>query len=333
VLVVRREHRLRLSAEMPSGSEREQPSRDEDDRRRWLRAELAMIADRVGPWTAHNIELAPGVFTKRAAPTGEELKLRRVRQLVDDLAPRPTSQLRVLDLGALEGLYGVELALSGAEVVFVEGREASAERIRFTVEALGLERTKVMTQDVHELTRSEHGEFDVVLCIGLLYHLDAPGMFALLERMRSVCRNLLVLDTHIAIEDDELAQAPGDVFWIDPHTLSGVRSLVVDGRTYRGRDYREHEPGSSAEQRLQATWASLDNDTSFWPTKPSLLNALVAAGFTTVLECDIPPLAGSPPDRVTFVAVPGERVELESSSINAALPYEPVPERPAADQS
>jgi hypothetical protein len=110
--------------------------------------------------------------------------------------------------------------------------------------------------------------------------------------------------------------------------LSDVRSLVVGGRTYRGRDYREHEPEASAEQRMQATWASLENDTSFWPTKPSLMNGLVAAGFTTVLECAVPPLIGLPPDRVTLVAVSGTRAELRSSSINAALPYERIPERP-----
>jgi predicted nicotinamide N-methyase len=294
-----------------------------------VRAQLAAISERIGAWTAHNIELAPGVFTRSAEPSGEEAKLRRVRQLVDDLAPVPVSQLRVLDLGALEGLYGIELALSGAEVVFVEGRESGSERIRFAVESLGLERAKVVTQDVQDLSSREHGEFDVVLCIGLLYHLGAAGVFSLLEQMHSVCRGLLVLDTHIALEDDELARFDTQTFWVDPHALSDVRSLVVGGRTYRGRDYREHEPGASTEQRMQAPWASLENDTSFWPTKPSLMNALVAAGFTTVLECAVPPLVGLPPDRVTLVAVPGARVELRSSSINAALPYEPIPERRA----
>jgi SAM-dependent methyltransferase len=292
-----------------------------------LRARLAEVVERVGPWTAHNIELAPGVFTKGPASSGEELKLRRVRQLVRDLVPRPLSQLRVLDLGAGEGLYGIELALSGAEVVFVEGRTAGAERIRFATGALDLERVKVLTQDVQRLSLREHGEFDIVLCLGLLYHLDATEVLALLGQIGSVCRGLLVLDTHIALEDDELARFADDVFWVDPRrSLSSIRSIDLDGRTYRGRDYREHRPGSSPEDRLEAAWASLSKETSFWPTKPSLLNALVAAGFTTVLECSVPPLAGLPPDRVTLAAVAGERVELRSSSINAAVPFEAIAE-------
>jgi len=309
-------------------SDHERLSRQEDEARARLRAELATVADRVGPWTAHNIELAPGVFTKGAEPSGEGLKVRRVRQLVADLARQPMSQLRVLDLGALEGLYGIELALSGAEVVFVEGREAGAERIRFAAQALGVDRVEVLTQDVRGLTREQHGDFDVVLCIGLLYHLDARGVFTLLQRIGSLCRDLLIVDTHIALEDDELARFSDDVFWIDPHVaLARVRNLTVDGRAYRGRDYREHEPGSSRADRLRASWSSLDNETSFWPTKPSLLNALVVAGFTTVLECGVPRLAGLPPDRVTLVAVHGERVELQSSSINATAGYEPITER------
>lgn len=289
---------------------------------------MAEVVERVGQWTAHNIELAPGVFTKGPDPSGEELKLRRVRQLVDDLVPRPVSQLRVLDLGAHEGLYGIELALSGAEVVFVEGRAAGAERIRFAAATLGLERASVLQQDVQRLSVGEHGEFDVILCLGLLYHLDAVEVLMLLERMRSVCRGLLIIDTHVALEDDELARVPGEVLWVDPtESLSEMRSVDVNGRTYRGRDYREHEPGSSPQERTEASWASLEKETSFWPTKASLLNALVASGFTTVLECSIPPLAGSPPDRLTLVAVPGKRVELKSSSIKAAVPFEAVPER------
>jgi 2-polyprenyl-3-methyl-5-hydroxy-6-metoxy-1,4-benzoquinol methylase len=309
-------------------AKREPASSDDAEQIARLRAGLAAVSERVGPWTAHNIELAPDVFTKGAEACGEELKLRRVRQLVSDLVPRPESELRVLDLGALEGLYGIELALSGAEVVFIEGRHAAAERIRFASAALSLDRVSVHTQDVQQLSIAEHGEFDVVLCLGLLYHLGADEVLALLQRIHSVCRGVLVLDTHIALEDDELASFPDDAFWIDPRVaLSDIRTVDVDGRTYRGRDYREHQPEASHEDRLHASWASLSRDTSFWPTKPSLLNALVASGFTTVLECTVPPLIGLPPDRVTLVAVPGDPVRLRSSSIQAGVAYEPIPER------
>ncbi len=238
--------------------------------------------------------------------------------------------MRALDLGALEGLYGLELALAGAEVVFVEGRESSAEKIRFAGRSLGIERAEVFTQDVRELSLSSHGQFDVILCIGLLYHLELESVLQLLTTMRELCTRAVVIDTHIALEDDELRRAAGEL-WIDADkTLSPLQTVELDGQIYRGRNYLEHDAASSPERRAQALWASLDNETSFWPTKTSLTNALVAAGFTSVLECLAPPLPGLAPDRVMLAAISGERRLLSSSSIMADAEYEPMPEAPVA---
>ncbi|MHB8658425.1 MAG: class I SAM-dependent methyltransferase [Solirubrobacteraceae bacterium] len=292
-----------------------------------LQADLAECRRLTGDWTAHNIELRPGVFTKGSEPSGEELKLRRILQLVADLAVAPMDELRVIDLGALEGLYGLELALRGAEVVFVEGREVSAAKIRFAARELGLERVEVRTEDVRRLSSATHGHFDVVLCLGLLYHLDHASLLELLARMLDVCRGVLVLDTHIALEDDELNVVGVDL-WIDPAaSLSSMREVSRGGRTYRGRDYLEHRPEAGDAERLGSLWASLDNGTSFWPTRPSLLSALVEAGFTSVLECHAPPLIGLPPDRVTLVALGGAQEALRTSTILAEVPYERIPER------
>jgi Methyltransferase domain len=300
-------------------------------RRADLRADLASLEAQAGAWTAHNLELAPGLFTKGPGPSGEELKLRRVAQLVADLSSRPSGDLRVIDLGALEGLYGIELALGGAEVVFVEGRQASADKIQFAIDALGLRRASVRTQDVRLLSRAEHGEFDVVLCIGLLYHLEQEGLFEVIRRMREVSSGFVVVDTHIALEDDEIARYGPDAFWVDPRTLSKVREFEVDGRRYRGRDFVEHAPESTQEERIGSAWASLDNQTSLWLTRPSLTNALMAGGFTSVLECTVPPLPGLPPDRVTLVAKAGERIRLKSSSVLADVAFEALPERSGGD--
>jgi hypothetical protein len=68
---------------------------------------------------------------------GNESRLRRVLQLVTDLAQAPIAQLRILDLGAFEGLFAVELARWGATVTAVEGREASLEKMRLAKDAWG----------------------------------------------------------------------------------------------------------------------------------------------------------------------------------------------------
>jgi hypothetical protein len=295
-----------------------------------IKRQLAEMAHGTGPWTSHNIEVASGVFTVGPQATGDEPRVRTVTQLAADLSGRPLDSLRVLDLAALEGHFGIELALHGAEVVLVEGREQHADKIRFAIDALGIQQASVRTEDVRTLSRSTHGQFDVVLCLGLLYHLDQDGLFGLLRAMREVCTGVLIVDTHIAYEDGELGRYPREEFGSDPYALSAMREVEVAGQKYRGRDFQEHDPGASHEQRLAARWRSLDNVTSLWLTRPSLINALLAAGFTSVLE-PVGPYLHQPVDRPLVVALGRERISLRSTSLLIGTSYEFVPEGPPDD--
>ena len=45
-----------------------------------------------------------------------------------------------------------------------------------------------MQDDVRNLSVEKHGEFDVVLCLGNLYHLGAPDVFSFAARLSEVCR-------------------------------------------------------------------------------------------------------------------------------------------------
>jgi hypothetical protein len=255
-----------------------------------IRARRDQVAERHGPWTSHDIQLAEGVSTR---PGGADLdRLRRCLQIASDVLRRPLGELRVLDLGALEGQYAVEFAAHGAEAVAIEGREANIEKARVAKEALGLDRLELLQEDVRALSRDRHGAFDVVLCIGLLYHLDADDVFGFLRQLADVCDGVLILDTHVA--------------------LRGASVHEHDGHEYRGLRFAEHDPRASAAQRARSLWASLDNPESFWPTRPALLAALMRAGFSSVLGAEVP-VARSPRDRVTLVCLRGQPVTLRSA--------------------
>jgi hypothetical protein len=233
-----------------------------------------------GPWTNYNLHLGHGVYT--IGPDGDamaEQRVDRIVRAVRDASARPLSQLRVLDLACYEGAFGVALAQQGASVLGLEARPEHVAKARFAAEALGLERCEIEQADVRELSRDRHGEFDVVLCLGILYHLDAPDCFELAQRVADVCTGVAVVETQVGL----------------------TRPLTV---TWRGREYH----GKSYPEDISQPGASKDNPQSFWPTRPSLLNLMGDVGFTSVSELltpVIPDLAAFR-DHVTLLAWKGD---------------------------
>ncbi|OHB72841.1 MAG: hypothetical protein A2V70_01490, partial [Planctomycetes bacterium RBG_13_63_9] len=277
---------------------------DRDD----IRRQKQEVIKRFGEWTAHNIQLAEDVYTIGERIAGDEIKLRRVVQTVSDMAGKPFGQLRVLDLACLEGLYTMEFARHGAEVVAIEGRTANIEKARFAAKVLSLTNVDFFQDDVRNLSADKYGRFDVVLCLGILYHLEVPDVFSFLGHVFEVCDGFAVIDTHVS--------------------LGCQKSCVYSGKEYWGREFTEHHASSSLQERERSLWASLDNTTSFWFTRPSLLNLLSHIGFTSVYECHIPGESGKPANRLTLVAIKGQREQLVCCPLVNTQPSREIPEKP-----
>ncbi|MDQ2786617.1 MAG: class I SAM-dependent methyltransferase [Chloroflexota bacterium] len=276
----------------------------------WVRIEKQNVVKQYGPWRTHNFRLADGVYTISKSEFVDEVKLRRVLQIVADLSPKPLDELRVLDLACAEGAYAVEFAEHGAQVVGIEGRTASIERARFAANALALDGITLIEDDVRNLKRAGYGQFDVVLCLGILFHIDTPDLFAFMQRVADVCTGLTVIDTHIS--------------------LAGAATARYKGTTYYGERYIEHEADSTAEERLEKPWASLVDAESFWLTRPSLLNLLANVGFTSVYECHNPSEIYRPANRVTLVAIKGEGQRVRTAPKVNTVPRDPWPETPVS---
>jgi 2-polyprenyl-3-methyl-5-hydroxy-6-metoxy-1,4-benzoquinol methylase len=143
---------------------------------------MQAVVDAHGPWTPHNIEVAPGVFTRGSGVPGSSApRVAHVARLISDLCPSAFEALRILDLGSLEGEITIELARRGTTTVGIEVREPHVARARFAAEALGVEGASFVQDDVRTLSAERYGSFDVVLCRGILYHLDWPDSFELLK--------------------------------------------------------------------------------------------------------------------------------------------------------
>lgn len=267
----------------------------------------AALIEKYGAWTALNIDLGDGVFTiDKNVTMAQTRHAQCVLQTIADTSGKPISKLRILDLACLEGLYSVELAAQGASVVGIEGREANIEKARFVQRALNLKNIEFIKDDVRNLSVGRLGKFDVVLCAGILYHLDAPDVFSFIEKIFEVTKEFALFDTHFALE--------------------GPEAFEYKGFRYSGMKYTEHAEGASQEQKDKDLHASLDNNFSVWLTKDSLFNFLGRTGFTSAMECRYPAVLDGV-DRTMFIALKGRPQSMKVLSNGTSASDFGYPER------
>ena len=183
----------------------------------------------------HTIDLGHGIVTPGRDESPRKLGWLR---LPEDLSGRS-----VLDVGAWDGFFSFECERRGAaRVVALDGpaweepawgpggfgTKAGFELAR---RALG-SRVEDVTLQLEDISPAALGRFDVVLFLGVLYHLKHP--WAALERVASVCDGLLVLETHADLLDlgrPAMALYPGDEVagdasnWWGPN-LAALRAML-----------------------------------------------------------------------------------------------------------
>ena len=134
----------------------------------------------------HSIDLGGGRVTPGA---------HRLDELRDNYArfglPADLGGRRVLDIGCWDGFYSFEAERHGAAVVSVDCWRPPGFFIAHR--ELG-SRAEFEELSVYEVTRERVGTFDIVLFLGVLYHLRHPLLA--LERVCEVTRDFAVIETH-----------------------------------------------------------------------------------------------------------------------------------------
>ncbi|TMK87962.1 MAG: DUF1698 domain-containing protein [Actinobacteria bacterium] len=142
----------------------------------------------------HTMDLGHGVVTPGGDATQEKL-----RKLA---LPASLAGKTVLDIGAWDGFFSFEAERRGAaRVVAMDydcwlAAEGHPSKAGFDLARRAL-RSSVddVTLDVMDLTPARLGTFDVVLFLGVLYHVRHPLLA--LERVFSVASDLLILETEV----------------------------------------------------------------------------------------------------------------------------------------
>lgn len=194
--------------------------------------------------------LEPGLV----APETGALRTKTFRWLMGDVL-RPPAGARVADLGAGPCVFSKIARDLGLDVTAVDVRDARLPRDLGTI--------TFVKSDIRAFDPSG---YDIILILGLLYHLTVPDQISLL--MRCPASSTLIIDTQVHIPELVVQESNRDGF--------GDR-LVTQG-PYTGVLYPEAD-------NAMASWG---NELSFWHTVPSLLTLLENSGRNWIRIVDPP---------------------------------------------
>jgi tRNA (mo5U34)-methyltransferase len=175
----------------------------------------------------HTIDLGNGILTRGRDDSASRLAR---MQIPDDL-----TGMSVLDVGAWDGYFSFEAERRGAARVLAidsfsweGGGWGSKAGFELAHEALGSS-VESQTIDVLDLSPETVGVFDLVLFLGVLYHMRDPLLA--LERVASVTGKQLIVDTHvdlIGLRRPAAAFYPGDELNRDPSNWWGPNPAAVE---------------------------------------------------------------------------------------------------------
>jgi tRNA (mo5U34)-methyltransferase len=164
-------------------------------------AEVAAL----GPWF-HNLHLPEGVQTAPDHPLGDFPSFKWAE--IGAALPPDLSGVRALDIGCNAGFYSFELAKRGASVLGIDHDPHYLRQAEWARGQLELEdQVELQLMGVYDLARLEE-QFDLVLFLGVLYHLRYPLLA--LDLVASRVRGQLVLQT-LTLPGDEQVTPPADL--------------------------------------------------------------------------------------------------------------------------
>lgn len=135
----------------------------------------------------HSMELPDG----RVIPGFQSLDASR-RRLAQFPVPSDLRGKRALDIGAWDGWFSFELERRGARVMAVDS--TPCERFRVARELLGSQ-AEYRIDDVCGLSPDKIGHFDIVMFLGVLYHLKHP-MLAL-EKVCELATDMVCVESFV----------------------------------------------------------------------------------------------------------------------------------------
>ncbi|WP_445193532.1 TIGR04290 family methyltransferase [Sphingomonas sp. Tas61C01] len=221
-----------------------------------LRERVAALA----PWF-HNIDLGDGIVTAPDHFLGDYPRFKFARFAA--ALPADLTGKTVLDIGCNAGFYSVEMKRRGAaRVLGIDSDDRYLAQARLATDALGFTDVEFRNLSVYDIAAL--GErFDVVIFMGVLYHLRHP-LLALDLIREHVAGDMMLFQT-MQQGSDDVADVPADHPFHKPGTFDPPEYF--------------DEPGYPKMHFIEREFA---HDWSNWwaPNRAGTEAMLRAAGFT-----------------------------------------------------
>jgi 2-polyprenyl-3-methyl-5-hydroxy-6-metoxy-1,4-benzoquinol methylase len=235
---------------------------------RWAYSDGPALTDEIieGPWTYHVLQMAnrhfePEHLAYHRTQYGEDHRIKYIAYFLD------LRGLRTLELGPFEGHHSVLLEKMGVrENIAIEARTENIRKCIRIKEKYGLTNTTFIQQNLEDLYNGKEqprysGKFDLVICLGVLYHLPDPAKALEWCRTQS---DILFLGTHY-VEKEDLWRYAGKYY-------------EEEAFQYRGEVYRVKRciEGGRADP------ISGMSPTSLWVYEDDLLRMLRDCGYSSI---------------------------------------------------
>lgn len=248
------------------------------------REALQIQLERFGPWL-HAMDLGCGLTTPVLDKWVMEAAVARKNMIWPALERSFGSrwaEVDCIDVACGEGFFTSHLSRFGPRrILAIDARQANVAKARFVAQCQRCQNVRIEVGNAYDLSPESTGTFGLCLCLGLLFHVEDP--MYVIRRLRSVTRELCVIDTQVAQPD------PVTFGW-----------LGADRRLSTDCVLALHEE-SDTQWNESASVTGL----GLIPSEPALRRMLLHAGFRKLEK--LPPVESSfdafmTGDRVIFLA-------------------------------
>ena len=109
---------------------------------------------------------------------------------------------KVLDIGCRDGLYSFYAEKQGAKEIIGIDNDLSRGAVEFLIPYFK-SKVKMYQKNLYDITEKDYGKFDIILFVGVLYHLRYP--FYSFKKIKDILNNdgKLILETGIYLDDNK----------------------------------------------------------------------------------------------------------------------------------